>query len=149
MEKTERNLAIDAIKGLAIMAVALYHFGGGILPYGYLGVDIFFVVGGYLFIASLKKKLEEGKFNYWHFCFRKIIRLWPLVILASIVSVGLGFFLMLPDDYENLAESVVATDVFGNNILSAITTGDYWEIAMAGYRRKKTSARMSLTVSRM
>ena len=128
MEKTERNLAIDAIKGLAIMAVALYHFGGGILPYGYLGVDIFFVVGGYLFIASIKKKLEEGKFNYWHFCFRKIIRLWPLVILASIVSVGLGFFLMLPDDYENLAESAIASSVFSNHILQCITTKNYWDV---------------------
>ncbi len=102
--------------------------GGGILPYGYLGVDIFFVVGGFLLIRSLMKQFKEGTFNYWNFIFRKIIRLWPLVILGSIISVCGGYFLMLPDDYENLAESAIASSVFANNILQCITTKNYWDI---------------------
>lgn len=56
----QRISIIDALKGIAIIAVALYHYGGRYLPYGYLGVDIFFVVGGYLLISSLKRQMEKG-----------------------------------------------------------------------------------------
>ena len=124
----QRNIAIDAIKGLAIIAVALYHFGGGLLPYGYLGVDIFFVVGGYLLIGSLTKQFTERKFKYWQYLIKKIVRLWPLVIAASFLAIGLGFVLMLPDDFENLAESSIASSMFANNILQCITTKNYWNI---------------------
>ena len=124
----KRNTILDTLKGISIIAVALYHFGGNVLPYGYLGVDIFFVVGGYLLINQIKKQFEKGSFNYWSYIFRKAVRLWPLVILASLVSLIVGYGLMLPNDYENLAESVIASSVFANNILQCITTKNYWDI---------------------
>ena len=52
----------------------------------------------------------------------------PLVVIASLVSMGVGYYGMLPDDYENLAESVVATNMFSNNILQDITTKNYWDV---------------------
>ena len=52
-----------------------------------------------------------------------------MVILASLITVVIGFFLMLPDDYENLAESAIASSVFANNILQCITTRNYWDVA--------------------
>ena len=124
----QRNTVLDAIKGIAIIAVALYHFGGGILPYGYLGVDVFLVVGGYLLIRSLSKQIGNSEFHYWSFLFRKIVRLWPLVLLAVIASVSVGYFLSLPDDYENLAESAIASSAFANNVLQCITTKNYWDV---------------------
>ena len=123
----ERNITIDFLKGIAILAVVFYHFGVG-LPFGYLGVDIFFVVGGFLLINGLKHKLEEDKFNYWTYLYRKLIRLWPLVVILSIMSFGVGYFLMLPDDFENLVESVIASVIFSNNILQCITTKNYWDV---------------------
>ena len=128
MEKDNRSIYLDFLKGIAIVAVVLYHFGGGLLPYGYLGVDIFFVIGGYLTIGSLKRQIEGGKFNFWRFLFRKIIRLYPLVIFVSIISMGIGYFLMLPDDFENLAESAIASSVFANNVIQCITTKNYWDV---------------------
>ena len=139
---TPRIELIDALKGLAIIAVALYHFGSfelssgggllsfknGILPYGYLGVDVFFVISGFLLIHSLQYKFETNSFHCFSFLFNKLIRLWPLVLLLAGVSLALGFILMLPDDYENLAESVVASSVFANNVLACITTSNYWDI---------------------
>ena len=122
----ERNIAIDFIKGIAIIAVALYHFGGGLLPYGYLGVDIFLVVGGYLLFRSLIKGIESGKFSYWNYLLDKAVRLWTLVLISIAVSLLLGYFLMLPDDYENLSESAVASSFFLNNVLQCITTKNYW-----------------------
>lgn len=127
-EQKQRNIFLDFIKGIAIIAVALYHFGGGVLPYGYLGVDIFFVVGGFFLLRSLIPKVKDGSFQYWKYLSDKLVRLWPLVLLAIAVSLLLGFFLMLPDDYENLAESAIASSFFGNNILQCITTKNYWNV---------------------
>ncbi|WP_295093833.1 acyltransferase family protein [Ruminococcus sp.] len=126
--KKQRSITIDFLKGLSIIAVVLYHFGGNILPYGYLGVDVFFVIGGYLLIKNMLKQLENNTFNFWKFIFRKIVRLWPLVIISAVVSVICGFFFMLPDDYENLADSAIASSVFCNNILQCITTSNYWDV---------------------
>ena len=116
----------DLIKAVAILAVVLYHFG--LMQYGYLGVDIFFVVAGYLTGKSIQRSREKGKPGYFGFLIKRLIRLLPLVLIASIVCLLIGCFLMLPDDYENLAESVVATNFFSNNILQCITTKNYWDV---------------------
>ena len=118
---------LDSLKGLAIIAVVLFHMG--LLKSGYLGVDTFFVINGFLIIPSLCRKMETQEFKYFLFLEKRIIRLLPLVVLASIVSLLIGFVGMLPDNYENLAESVVASNLFSENILSAVTTKDYWNVA--------------------
>ena len=124
---TNRSIILDFLKGLAIVAVVLYHFGAWFL-YGYLGVDVFFVISGYLLVKGLSKSFETKTFNYWSFIFKKTVRLWPLILLVSAVAVIAGYFLMLPDDYENLAESAVASTLFANNVLQAITTKNYWDV---------------------
>ena len=116
---------IDFIKGLAIIAVVLYHIG--ILPYGYLGVDTFFVINGYFIIPKLVSAVADGKFSFIEWFKSRVSRFLPIVIIASAICLLYGFFAMIPDDYENLAESVVASEIFGVNILSAITTGNYWD----------------------
>ena len=118
-----RSAYLDVMKAIAIIAVVLYHVG--LLQYGYLGVDVFLVIAGYL----TTKSLADGKKGYFPFVFGRLMRLLPVLLVAGVATMVVGWFAMLPDDYENLAESVVATNLFGNNILSAITTGDYWNIA--------------------
>lgn len=59
---------------------------------------------------------------------KRIVRLLPLIVLASVAALGLGYFLMLPDHYENLAQSVIAGNLFSEKILSAITTKNYWDV---------------------
>ena len=81
----QRNIAIDAIKGLAIIAVALYHFGGGLLPYGYLGVDIVFAYWEFdeaihrkevqILAVSNKKNRKAVATCYCSFLFSNWIRL--------------------------------------------------------------------------
>ena len=124
---TNRSIILDFLKGLAIVAVVLYHFGAW-FPYGYLGVDLFFVISGYLLVKGLSKQFEAKTFNYWSFIFKKAVRLWPLILLVSAVAVVIGYFTMLPDNYENLAESAVASTLFANNVLQAITTKNYWDV---------------------
>lgn len=122
---SKRNCLIDVLKGVAIIAVVLYHLR--VLPYGYLGVDIFLVVNGYFITKGLMKTFNNGTFSYSNFLLGRIARLWPLVVFAGLISLPIGYFFMLPDDLENLAQTVVASNFFGENILSFITTGDYWK----------------------
>ncbi len=123
---------IDVLKAFAIIAVVLYH--SGFMTYGYLGVDLFLVISGYLTTKSLYSKLlmdrklsGGGKF-YIDFEISRVVRLLPPLLAAGAFCMLLGYFVMLPDDYENLSESVIASNVFGNNILSAITTNNYWDV---------------------
>lgn len=129
---------LDVLKAFAIIAVVLYH--SGFLTFGYLGVDLFLVINGYLITKSLHNKVlsanklleREGQVSGWRkyfdFELSRIIRLLPVLLVAGVVCMAIGFWAMLPDDYENLSESVIATNLFGNNILAAITTKNYWDV---------------------
>lgn len=58
----------------------------------------------------------------------RVFRLWPLLLLAGVMCLGWGWLMMLPDDFENTVQSIVATNFFGNNVLQAITTKNYWDV---------------------
>ena len=124
---------LDVLKAIAIIAVVLYH--SGFLTYGYLGVDLFLVINGYLITRGLSKKVlttneQHSSFKeYTEFELSHIIRLLPVLLVAGVFCMAWGYWVMLPDDYENLSESVVASNLFSNNILSAITTKNYWDIS--------------------
>lgn len=127
---------LDVLKAFAIIAVVLYH--SGFMPFGYLGVDLFLVINGYLITKTLQRKLlSDNAFDwrlkvwlseYFGFEISRVMRLLPVLLIAGVVCMALGYWAMLPDDYENLSESVVATNLFGNNLLAAITTKDYWAV---------------------
>ena len=113
-----RNIVLDVFKGLAILSVILYH--AKILTYGYLGVDIFFVIGGYLITKSIISSIEKGKFSYFDFVSRRLVRLWPLAIIISIVSFVIGYYVMLPSAFKNTCYSAIGTCTFTNNIIQYI-----------------------------
>ncbi len=120
---------LDFLKGIAIVAVVFYH--ASLIQSGYLGVDPFFVINGFLIIPSLCRNItKDSKMGYYPVFLRKrLIRLWPLIILATLVCLLIGFFVgMLPDDFENLSETVIASNLMSNNLLSAITIKDYWAV---------------------
>lgn len=80
-------------------------------------------------MKSIAKAMQENRFSYWRFIVSRVARLWPLILIMTALALGLGLFAMLPDDLENLSESVIASNVFANNVLSCITTRNYWDIA--------------------
>ena len=124
---SKRSYRFDILKAIAIVCVVLYHFG--FLKNGYLGVDIFFVISGFFLMNSYLKKKDSGHFSFLKTIGEKITRFLPLIFIVSIISLCIGFFTMLPDDFENLGESVVASNVFCENLLSAVTIKNYWNIS--------------------
>lgn len=115
---------LDVLKGLAILAVVLYHAGW--CKSGYLGVDVFLVLNGYFVVPQVIKQIEEKRFRYFPFLEKKIFRQLPLVLLICGLSLAIGYWGMLPNDFRFLSEEAVASSVFGNNILQALTTQNYW-----------------------
>ena len=115
---------LDFLKGLAILAVVLYHAGW--CKSGYLGVDLFLVLNGYLVVPKVMNEIEKGRFHYLAFLEKKIFRLFPLVLLMSGLSLAVGYLGMLPHDLRFLSEEFVAASVFMNNVLQAVTTQNYW-----------------------
>lgn len=117
---------IQGLRAIAVLVVIIFHFG--YLPNGYLGVDVFFVISGFLITSIIYKQIIDDRFTIRDFYIRRIRRILPLALFIVLISLIVGIVTMLPDDLENLAESVVATNFFSNNILQAITTKDYWDV---------------------
>lgn len=115
---------LDVLKGIAIIAVVLYHVG--YMQYGFLGVDVFLVVNGFL-LAKAFKGLSTfaggGKFIV-----KRLLRLYPLTLLATGVCLLWGSYWMLPYTYQDLAQNVIATNLSANNILMSIKSSDYWNV---------------------
>ena len=117
---------IDGLRAIAIIPVILFHLG--YLSNGYLGVDIFFVISGYLITGLVYNEVTENKFSVLKFYERRVRRIIPLVLFTTLIAFILGLIFMLPDDLENLCQSVFASNFSANNILMRITSSDYWAV---------------------
>ena len=126
IEKEKHRSDIDGLRAIAVLSVIIFHLG--YLPSGFLGVDVFFVISGYLITDILIREVQNDSYSVLNFYIRRIRRILPLVSFICLVSLVLGLLVMLPDDLENLAQSVIATNFFSNNILQVLTTKNYWDV---------------------
>jgi len=117
---------IDGLRAIAVIGVIASHLG--LMPNGFLGVDVFFVISGFLITEIIYRESKEGRFSIASFFERRVRRILPLALVVGAISLAFGAIVMLPDDLENLAQSVVATNLFANNVLQAITTQNYWDV---------------------
>lgn len=117
---------IDGLRAIAVISVMLFHAGLSNFGGGFIGVDIFFVISGYLITSILINEIENGKFSLATFYERRIRRIIPALLFMILVSSAVFFFILLPDDLENFGQSIVATLLFSNNILLWMTSG-YFE----------------------
>ena len=108
---------IDGLRAIAVLAVVLYHFGIGPLPGGFVGVDMFFVISGYLITGIIHKEIGRGSFTFGGFYERRIRRIFPALFAMLGATLLVGAWLLLPSDFVRLGNSTVATLLFGSNIL--------------------------------
>ena len=119
---------IDGLRAIAILPVIFFHAGFSNFHYGYLGVDIFFVISGFLITSFIVNDLKQEKFNVLNFFDRRARRILPGLIFIMLASIPFAMLYMQPDDLENFGQSLFATSLFSNNILLYLTSG-YWDIA--------------------
>ena len=118
---------IDGLRALAVIPVIFFHGGFEIFRGGFVGVDIFFVISGYLITSIILSDLKNNNFSIINFYERRARRILPALFLISFVSLIFGYFFLLPDEFKNLGQSFVSTFLFANNILLAMTSG-YWDL---------------------
>lgn len=118
---------IDGLRTLAVLPVIFFHAGLGIFSGGFVGVDIFFVISGYLITTIILEELKNDKFSIITFYDRRARRILPALFAVMLFCLICGYFTMMPDEYKNLGQSLVATSFFSNNVLLALTTG-YWDL---------------------
>lgn len=117
--KTEANNYrpdIDGLRAVAVSAVLLFHAGVPGFTGGYIGVDVFFVISGFLITSILWRECEVGKFSLVDFYERRIRRIMPALLATLVLTMIGGYFFLGVDDYASQAKTVIATLVFASNI---------------------------------
>lgn len=113
---------IDGLRAVAILPVMLYHLGLG-FPGGFVGVDVFFVISGFLISGIIINQIDKGTFSIWNFWERRIRRIFPPLILVVVTTLIAGYFLHNPIEYEDLAYSTLAQSFFSANIYYLFSSG--------------------------
>jgi peptidoglycan/LPS O-acetylase OafA/YrhL len=113
----EYRREIDGLRAIAVLPVIFYHAGFSWFSGGYVGVDIFFVISGYLITSILLKDLAEGKFSIVKFYERRARRILPVLALVMLCSIPFAWLWLLPSQFQNFSQAVMATSLFASNIL--------------------------------
>jgi len=123
---------IDGLRAVAVLGVVIYHAFPQNLPGGFVGVDIFFVISGYLISGILYKGVRQGGFSpssfFLEFYARRIRRLFPALITVLLLCLGYGYFILLGDEYRQMGKHVAAGTLFIQNMVFWKESG-YWDVA--------------------
>jgi peptidoglycan/LPS O-acetylase OafA/YrhL len=112
---------VDGLRAVAVLSVILFHAGFGWASGGFVGVDIFFVISGYLVGGIVLSGLERGDFSFARFFERRFRRIVPPLLLTMALCLPFGWFWMMPDPFQNFGQSIVAATLSASNLLFQIT----------------------------
>jgi peptidoglycan/LPS O-acetylase OafA/YrhL len=119
---------IDGLRALAVTSVLLFHAFPKILPGGFIGVDVFFVISGYLITQIILVDLDSGKFSAASFCARRVRRIFPALIIVLIATFAFGWHYFLPLELMSLEKNILASALFSANLMLLSEVG-YFDIA--------------------
>ncbi len=115
---------IDGLRAVAVLAVVLYHAFPNLLPGGFIGVDVFFVISGYLISSILLRELQQRQFSIAAFYARRVKRIFPSLLAVMLACLAFGWVALFPDEYGQLGKHVGGGASFAANFF-------YW--AQVGY----------------
>jgi peptidoglycan/LPS O-acetylase OafA/YrhL len=125
---TRYRTDIDGLRAFAVMAVIIFHTFPKVLPGGFVGVDIFFVISGYLITQIILSDLSSGNFRAASFYARRIRRIFPALIIVLIASFVLGWHYLLPAELMSLGKNILASALFSANLMLLSEVG-YFDVA--------------------
>lgn len=117
---------IDGLRAVAVISVILFHLDPRYLQGGFLGVDVFFVISGFLITKIIITERLEARFSYSSFYVRRAKRILPPLFLMLTLTIIAAFIILLPSDLYKFGISLASVLVFLSNIQYALRTGDYF-----------------------
>jgi peptidoglycan/LPS O-acetylase OafA/YrhL len=126
LEKDFRS-DIEGLRAVAVLSVVIFHFGVDALSGGFVGVDVFFVISGYLISGLLLKELERtGSIDLWRFYGRRARRLLPVALLVTAMTLLVGLFLLAPSEQQFAARGALASSLYASNFWFMTLLADYF-----------------------
>ncbi|WP_139019211.1 acyltransferase family protein [Acidovorax radicis] len=119
---------IDGIRAIAVLMVLAVHASPASLPNGFVGVDLFFVISGYLITSILCRELSEERFSIRDFYVRRINRIFPALLVVLAFCLIIGPWVMYPSEYAPLSKSAFFSAIFVANVHFYLESG-YWDVA--------------------
>ena len=117
---------VDGIRALAVIAVVLYHFQSSLCPGGFSGVDVFFVISGYLIGGGILRDLSKGSFSFTDFYMRRIKRIMPAYFVMICVSLLVGIALYHYEPLESLGYAALRSSYYFANFFFYKYVGNYF-----------------------
>jgi peptidoglycan/LPS O-acetylase OafA/YrhL len=111
---------INGLRAIAVIAVVLYHFNSEWLTGGFAGVDVFFVISGFLMTGIIFRRFEQNNFSLGHFYMARAKRIIPALAMLSLFLLIVGWFYLSPAEYSQLGKHVASSMGFLSNII-------YWK----------------------
>jgi len=108
---------IDGLRAIAVLSVVAFHAFPGLMPGGFIGVDVFFVISGFLISTIIFENLDRGTFSFRDFYARRIKRIFPALLLVLLTGLVLGWVLLLPYQFKALGKHIVAGAGFVSNFV--------------------------------
>jgi len=115
----EYRREIDGLRAVAVLPVILFHAGVELFSGGFVGVDVFFVISGYLITSIILKEQQTGTFSLVRFYERRARRILPALFLVVIACIPFAWIWLLPEDLKSFGKSLIAVPTFTSNILFA------------------------------
>ena len=119
---------IDGLRAIAVLLVVLYHLEIPFITGGFIGVDVFFVISGYLITSILLKDIKNNEYSLLRFYERRIKRILPALFAVITISLVAAWFILFPADFKYFGRSVAATTIFISNFLFHDESG-YFEVS--------------------
>ena len=124
IEKNHYRADIDGLRAIAIIAVVFYHMDFSWIKGGFVGVDIFFVISGFLITKNIERELNTNQFSFKDFYFKRVRRIFPSLLIVSASTLLIGFFLLLNFEFKALCEGILTSSLFLSN---------FWLYFQSGY----------------
>jgi peptidoglycan/LPS O-acetylase OafA/YrhL len=118
-----KRLDIQLLRGVAVLVVVFYHAFKILLPKGFLGVDVFFVISGFLITGMILRDLESGRFTFRYFFLRRARRLLPALLTTLVATSALAMMLLTQDQLVDYSKQLLGALTFSANFVLAKQTG--------------------------